>query len=351
MLSMGHDLTGAGNPVWLKECIDSKIASSAMMIDAWWQDRPWKSLDVVTATMVRLKPGKRCLVLYDCCTSCGQRVRILGKVRFRGLDRKSLPLTNHLLECGFGHSGNLTKTTAMVPRVWGQIARWNMILFEYVEGVSAEPRRDVQVGDHTMVADAICDLHEVAVRGGAEFTAASELEILRRLYIQFASEHPQWSEQAWRILCQLQSLARGIKPSRICLIHRDFYFDQVLFLPEMRVAVLDLDLACSGPPELDAGNYIAHLREIAIRSPSLDLLCKAAERSFTARFLARSRAVTGNVLSFWTLVALARLAVLSVHFPGRLHTTEPLLRSVESDLGKPNVDSLRIDLQDDSARF
>jgi len=42
--------------------------------------------------------------------------------------------------------------------------------------------------------------------------------------------------------------------------HNDFYDDQMLVLPEGKVAVVDFEEAGLGDPMLDAGNFLAHLR-------------------------------------------------------------------------------------------
>ncbi|XZE51908.1 phosphotransferase [Planctomycetaceae bacterium SH139] len=325
-------LVGVNHPAWLAECLDTQAATSALSRALCCSAGPWRSLEVVEASLHRLKPGKRCLVSYDCRVSTGEVVRVLGKVRFKGSDKSLRPLTNHLRNHGIGDLGRVTETTAVVPRVWGEIAGWNMVLIEYLAGELAEPDADTLARDHACVADAICDLHRVCLPIAKDHTVDTELAILSKIYGQFADDHPQWSNRCHGIWHRMQRYASQVSSRHTCLIHRDFYFDQILLLPTGKVALLDLDLACLGPPGLDAGNYLAHLRELSIRRPTLQHVCQMAELAFAERFLQHSTEVSCRELRFWTLVSLARLAALSVRFPDRVQTTENLFDVVETGL-------------------
>jgi hypothetical protein len=334
MRAAAIDLKGIENPAWLADCLDPQLATIALTHAMRSSSTPWRSVDVVGASLLRLKPGKRCLFSYDCRTSDGTAMQVLGKVRVRGTDKKLQPLTNHLRDSGIGDPGRITETTAVVPRVWGEVATWHMVLLEFVSGISAEPQADTRAIDHARVSEAVCDLHQVPLHESKEHLAAQELEILRKLYGQFSNDYPQWAQRCWRIWYHLRNFSSHLDCRQTCLIHRDFYFDQVLLLPQGKIALLDLDLACAGPPGLDAGNYIAHLRELAIRQPTLLSACQGAEQAFTERFLQRTESVGERELGFWVLVALARLAALSVRFPERLHTTERLFKAIEAGLQK-----------------
>ena len=45
-----------------------------------------------------------------------------------------------------------------------------------------------------------------------------------------------------------------------CLAHNDFYDDQMLVLPDGRIALVDFEETGLGEPMLDVGNFLAHLR-------------------------------------------------------------------------------------------
>ena len=56
----------------------------------------------------------------------------------------------------------------------------------------------------------------------------------------------------------LDPFIRSWRPSGIA--HNDFYDDQMLVLPDGRVALVDFEEAGPGDPLLDVGNFLAHLR-------------------------------------------------------------------------------------------
>jgi Ser/Thr protein kinase RdoA (MazF antagonist) len=83
-----------------------------------------------------------------------------------------------------------------------------------------------------------------------------ELEILERL-----------AETMSRgLAADVRSAAADLTEPWDCptVVHRDLYEEQILLGD--RVGLIDLDDAALGPPELDAGNLVAHLELLALRS-------------------------------------------------------------------------------------
>ena len=62
-------------------------------------------------------------------------------------------------------------------------------------------------------------------------------------------------EEATRVL---DPFVESWTPS--CIAHNDFYDDQMLVLPDGRVALVDFEETGAGDPMLDVGNFLAHLR-------------------------------------------------------------------------------------------
>ena len=60
------------------------------------------------------------------------------------------------------------------------------------------------------------------------------------------------------VVSSLEPFARSWGPS--VTAHNDFYDDQMLQLPDGRVALVDFEEAGPGDPMLDVGNFLAHLR-------------------------------------------------------------------------------------------
>ena len=61
-----------------------------------------------------------------------------------------------------------------------------------------------------------------------------------------------------RVIQDLEPFVQSWRPSAIA--HNDLYDDQILALPDGRVAVVDFEEAGPGDPMLDIGNFLAHLK-------------------------------------------------------------------------------------------
>ena len=67
-----------------------------------------------------------------------------------------------------------------------------------------------------------------------------------------------------RLLARCRKLAGGLPALAPRALQRDFYPDQVIVGPG-GLALVDLDLFAEGDAALDAGNFVAHLSEWALR--------------------------------------------------------------------------------------
>ena len=91
-------------------------------------------------------------------------------------------------------------------------------------------------------------------------------------------------------------------------------------------------MLCQGHAALDAGNYIAHIQELALRLyGGIDAL-KAHEDAFLRQFLAGSETAKRKEVDIYTTLSLARHIYISTLFDNRKHTTETLLKLCESRL-------------------
>ena len=72
----------------------------------------------------------------------------------------------------------------------------------------------------------------------------------------------QGNEEGLRSLRQAtQGLEHFVETWRpVCHAHNDFYDDQMLVLPDGRIALVDFEEVGPGDPMLDVGNFLAHLR-------------------------------------------------------------------------------------------
>ncbi len=295
----------------------------------------------VEARMLRLKHARRCLVEYKiafsapsmpawekkigpCQTYAPDTIEVLGKIRFKGLDQLTPALHQQLVLAGFDRGAEVR-----VPACLGIVPRLNLWLQEKVDARYVTACDLTSNNDHARIARAIARFHQADVKVARQYGVDDEWQLLSSRLKATAASCPQYAE----LLVRLQRLCTEcitiyvkdrLTSLECCLIHRDFYFDQVL-IDDEQVTLLDLDLASMGPPGLDVGNYIAHLYEYSFRC-ALPLPF-ATERitEFSKAYLQSNASVNSTDIAFWTFMSLCRLACLSTTLPGRAHCTRQLI--------------------------
>ena len=71
-------------------------------------------------------------------------------------------------------------------------------------------------------------------------------------------DHRGASQDLERIALELGAFVKSWRPTGMA--HNDFYDDQLLVMPDGRLALVDLEDIAPGDPMLDVGNFLAHLR-------------------------------------------------------------------------------------------
>ncbi len=280
-----------------------------------------QSVEVQTATIIRYKPGKRCLIKYGGVDARGNAFAMLGKIRFKGLDRAS-PKTQRLLR----DQGLDGREGCCVPCVYGELPALNMWLQEFVENTATlSIESESFVSDQTSVALALAKLHRVSIYSARQYMVDDELRLLLNRFHQMKIDFPELRCLVEDLKTFVQKLAQEIvrHPSDHTTIHRDFYFDQVL-ISKFWTVLVDFDLCCIGPPELDVGNYIGHLREYGLRFPKRAQACREAEVLFLNTYFAATQQASRTATEAWAKLTLARHVALSTLLPGRSHTTMAL---------------------------
>jgi aminoglycoside phosphotransferase (APT) family kinase protein len=105
--------------------------------------------------------------------------------------------------------------------------------------------------------------------GGRPFAAAAAFEWARRVLGQVVTGEEDRASLD-RAVSGLESFVASWRPS--ALAHNDFYDDQLVLLPDGRLALVDFEETGPGDPLLDVGNLLAHLRWMAhfARPPESD---------------------------------------------------------------------------------
>lgn len=298
-------------------------------------------LQLRDARLVRHKPGRRALVEYDLTAGDGSRRSVLGKLRARGLDRPALRVQDALYRTAFGDDA---LDGISVPRPLGAIPKLFLWLQRKVPGTPVTGRLG-QAGDAALcqrAATALHKLHATTVPTSRHHGVDDEVELLcGRLLPQLVRTHPEFGSRCARLAAACRRLGATIPDPPRCGIHRDFHPDQVLVYGS-RLWLVDFDLYCQGHPALDAGNFLAHLTELALRRLGDPAALASCERAFEERFLALSGEELQPALHGYTVLSLARHVYLSTRYEDRQATTASLLELCEQrlDLGPPATPAL-----------
>ncbi len=277
------------------------------------------AIQIYNAWLLRAKAKRRYLIVYEGHDSIGVPICLVGKVRVKGLDLRTHQNCEALWLAGFDDQGH-----TCIPRPWGIIPEWNMTIQAFSYGSPVRLGQNDHLEPHRQIADSLMRLHAVNLGIDRQHDSWDEYQILETKLVPLQNTAPQWSTAIAEVLRRAKGIAAARQSDPTGIIHRDFYFDQVLIQPHGGVALLDLDLLCRGPLGLDVGNYAAHLLEYGLRNTSCALWCRDAEMLFTGRYLSQST-VSCEQLSDWKFLALARHIALSQQFANRMHTTEPLI--------------------------
>lgn len=286
---------------------------------------------LLSARLVRHKPGRRALVAYSLRVDPpGELRHWLGKCRARGTDRRTFRAVRELRAAGLdGRDG------VEIPRAVGLLPELGMWLQERVPGETAWSGLAAPGGAALArrIADALHRLHQAVSPPARGHGVADELRILDERLRSVARLQPAWTGRLERLLEACRRSAAAIPASAPRGIHRDFYPDQVLVGPD-RIHLVDLDLFCAGDPALDAGNFLAHLSEWALRQHGNPQALADREAAFAERFLELAGGGRAAAVRAWTDLALARHVEISTRIAERRPFSEALLELCEQRLAR-----------------
>lgn len=278
--------------------------------------------------VIRHKPGKRCLVEYAVETDEASLV-VIGKVRARGVDGKSLAVQRGLRGAGFDDESRFA-----VARPLGEVPELHMWLQRKERGMVAT---ELLAGpDGEWLAGRVAELsHELHERGVEPLrrphTMEDELRILHERLPLVSEEEPAWRGRIDRVLTACRRLGEALPEAKRVPSHRDFYPDQVLVDGE-KLRLLDLDLYCRADPGLDVGNFVAHVTEHALRTLGSPEASKGVEDALEGRFAELSGESVLGAVRVYSSLTLARHIHVSRRIPERRRFTAELLDLCEERL-------------------
>lgn len=205
--------------------------------------------------LFRHKPGRRAIIRYGTAPH-----PLLGKMRRKGLDHRTVRLHQDLRAIGFDGSAPLHVEVPDVVFASSELGLWAM---PQLSGAMLDPRQHDGKA-FAAAGAALAHLHLAQVECTRVWTIKDEADVLVRSLQEIAWAHPELAKPLQKILEKAQRILEDHPNTASALLHRDFYPDQVLIQPAC-VVLLDLDLVARGDPAIDLGNFLAHLQELSLR--------------------------------------------------------------------------------------
>jgi glycosyltransferase involved in cell wall biosynthesis len=284
--------------------------------------------------LTRHKPGRRAVVEYDVRVDCPDAplkgVTLLGKLRARRSGNEGFRQLDSFWRAGFDAE---SADKISVPEPIGVISAFQMWFQRKVAGQTAEKAFSEISGTERValarrVAEAIHKVHRSGVPTDKQHTMADEMRILRECFDKVAKFCPDWAGRLAALMVACEKLGASVPLPRPCGIHRDFYPAQVL-VDGSRLWLIDFDLYCLGDPGLDAGNFIGHVTEQALRERGDGDALADVERALEERFVDLAGEPVLASVRAYTALTLARHIFLSTRFPERAPLTRRLLELCE----------------------
>jgi hypothetical protein len=294
---------------------DYRLPTLALCLDAGRVSRAvGAGIEFIGCEPCGYRPGMRCQIRYW--TADGRAV--YGKVAVEKAAGQAHASYQYIdaasLRAGAGFR---------VPTVVEHIADLQLTLVNAVNGESLYDkirRQQVRAAQCEAAALALWDFHRLVVDSVERvYGVADELQLIHGWTTLVADIYPQLAMSLHACEQALRSARPEAVPAR-ALVHRDFYDKQIL-LGDSGIALLDLDTACRGDPEIDLANFGAHLRLRGLQWGQRET-CEWIEECFLRAY--PGRVATDRVV-WYRRAALLRLACVYAFRPHWHHLAPQLI--------------------------
>ena len=245
---------GNAIPKWLSPALHVREMHSRLSLNSDFR--------LENAKVLRYVADRRCVINYDLIDADGTRTSVIGKVRAKGLDVRAMNALNAI------HRNHKTIERDQDPvfaKTLGAVPDWNIWFQSHIGGRPADqllpPDADSNLAYRIGVA--LGRMHVRLVRIDREHTLQDEIEILEK-GLSLCRKRPRWKSDLQRLYGACRTLIESLPAHPATGIHRDFYPAQVLCTGK-QIGFVDCDLLAMGHPAIDVANFVAHLRETALR--------------------------------------------------------------------------------------
>lgn len=285
-----------GAPLLVHRLSDPARAGEVLRSLPGWPVEP--PFQVHAVTRVRAHPGSR-WALRLTTSAEGQDWALFAKVYAR--ERPDIARTLTAVRRG-GLDG-----PHAVPAPLLYVPGWRLLLLEEAPGT---PARDLlrrgEPGVGVRVAGWLAAFHTAALPLPAAYRMRDPLVQAGRWSWRLGESAPRLKASGQHLLGRLEAARPAWPPPVPRLIHGDFVTAHVLLNGE-QATVIDWDAWEVGDPAQDAGRFLASLRHLAVREPTLAGRASAEADAFASRYgeLVPS---AGRALPFYEALACLRKA-------------------------------------------
>ena len=293
------------------------------------------TLKLKQISVTRYKPRKRCIVEYtfeyieDC--NSNSDIVIIGKIGLaRQIEQKSFDLQLGLTQNGFHDDSSdgisVPHPIGVLPecRMWLQLKYSGSTLGNILDrNIDSNLAKNIAIAAHK--------IHNVNLPTFRNHFINDEMRILHDRLERVIHAAPQWRNRLIAIYTAAEKLAATLPPATLCGIHRDFYPDQILVHKE-RLYLLDFDLYSIGDPNLDIGNFIAHVTEYSLRKYADYEYLQEFETTLIETIVALSNKINPQAIMVYSILTLVRHIYISTLHRTRQKLTPDLLFLCEEKL-------------------
>ncbi len=211
--------------------------------------------------VLKYKPGRRCVLAYTLTGRAGEQ-RVIGKVYRDERGERLRALQHYLWQTGFGPDA---PDGIQVPEALAYVPEMRMLVQAQAAGatlneLAAQPEV-AAVALAQRCAEGLAKLHATAppALDLPMYDLAAELNSLTRFTAELTAQRPAAAPAVRALSERLTAWGQALPaPTRHTLVHRDFYYSQVL-VDGPRLTLIDFDLLALGDPAIDVANFLAHL--------------------------------------------------------------------------------------------
>ena len=199
----------------------------------------------VGVELIRYRPASRAVLRHHV-----GRVRFYARVMRPSAVTPLLSAQELIAQSGF-----------VLPRLVGYWEEGGVVWLSEIPGKNLRQR--IQAGklpDPTQLLDGLQTLWNAphVPDGARSFNLSAAYRRAKRSFIHNVRNEDTARRSLKDATKSLDPFVRSWRPTGIA--HNDFYDDQMLVLPDGRIALVDFEETGPGDPMLDVGNFLAHLR-------------------------------------------------------------------------------------------